>query len=232
MKKIKMLGRQFGQLLVIKDGESTANGELVYICKCECGQEIGVRGYSLRRGDTKSCGCLTSSKMVGRIFGKLTVVSASTKYHYKNKTKFWDCKCACGESTTVSATHLTTGHTRSCGCMKKRFGKDDYSAALKGIFFSYKNSAERRKLPFLLTFNFFSEEIFNNCYYCNSLPDTVKKRGKVTVKYNGLDRIDNLQGYTEDNVVPCCAYCNWIKRDFSADKFLTQVRKVYEHSCT
>lgn len=29
----------------------------------------------------------------------------------------WECRCDCGTLTTVSAVHLVTGHTKSCGCL-------------------------------------------------------------------------------------------------------------------
>ena len=31
----------------------------------------------------------------------------------------WLCACECGETTVVSARHLRTGHTRSCGCLRE-----------------------------------------------------------------------------------------------------------------
>lgn len=39
-------------------------------------------------------------------------------------------------------------------------------------------------------------------------------------KYNGLDRIDNSVGYTEDNCVPCCAVCNRAKNSMGYNEFI------------
>lgn len=57
-KKINMLGKRFGRLIVIKENSKGSNGGLRYWCKCDCGNEKEINGYSLRIGETQSCGCL------------------------------------------------------------------------------------------------------------------------------------------------------------------------------
>lgn len=52
----------------------------------------------------------------GQKFGFLTVLDRVKK---GDKGTFWACQCECGELTVVSASHLKTGHTISCGCMQK-----------------------------------------------------------------------------------------------------------------
>ena len=53
-KKIDLTGQRFGRLVVIGRSEEKRS---YWNCKCECGNEIIVRGDSLRSGHTKSCGC-------------------------------------------------------------------------------------------------------------------------------------------------------------------------------
>lgn len=36
----------------------------------------------------------------------------------KNETEIWECKCDCGNTTFVKKTFVTSGHTKSCGCLK------------------------------------------------------------------------------------------------------------------
>ena len=59
-----LVGQKFGLLTVIaKDKtEKTPNGstKVYWKCKCDCGNEIIVRGNSLQCGNTKSCGCIKS----------------------------------------------------------------------------------------------------------------------------------------------------------------------------
>lgn len=41
-----------------------------------------------------------------------------------------------------------------------------------------------------------------------------------------IDRKDNSQGYTQDNVVLCCFLANWMKLDFSIPDFKDLCRKI------
>lgn len=56
---IDLTGRIFGRLTVI--GKSAVQDRLrrpKWLCKCECGNSSDVMGEKLRKGRTKSCGCL------------------------------------------------------------------------------------------------------------------------------------------------------------------------------
>lgn len=57
---------------------------------------------------------LVESDYVGRIFGKLTVISFCERK--KNERQYAECLCECGNSKIVSIAHLMDGGTRSCGC--------------------------------------------------------------------------------------------------------------------
>lgn len=58
--KESMLGQKFGHLTVISQGVNVG-AELGWVCRCDCGNVTPpIRGYSLRCGNTRSCGCLKS----------------------------------------------------------------------------------------------------------------------------------------------------------------------------
>ena len=57
---INEVNNRYGKLLVIAYDGSRENGGAKWRCKCDCGNEIIVDGYSLRSGHTKSCGCIKS----------------------------------------------------------------------------------------------------------------------------------------------------------------------------
>ena len=59
MNTIKDLtGQKFNRLIATKLVGQDWNGCALWLCKCDCGKEITVLSNNLRRGNTKSCGCL------------------------------------------------------------------------------------------------------------------------------------------------------------------------------
>lgn len=57
-KKVDMIGRRFRRWTVVADaGKRTNSGAIVYLCKCDCGNEKIVSGTILRSGQSTSCGC-------------------------------------------------------------------------------------------------------------------------------------------------------------------------------
>lgn len=64
MSEIKnIVGQRFGRLIVIKDTGVRKNEEVAWLCRCDCGSLLYVRGYNLRSGQTRSCGCLLQEKI-------------------------------------------------------------------------------------------------------------------------------------------------------------------------
>lgn len=52
------IGKRYGKLVVIESDVSTIRGLAVWKCRCDCTNEVSVRGFDLRQGRRKSCGCL------------------------------------------------------------------------------------------------------------------------------------------------------------------------------
>lgn len=52
--------------------------------------------------------------MIGKRFGKLTVISAAGRS--PRRYILWKCRCDCGRETIVSSHNLRSGNTQSCGC--------------------------------------------------------------------------------------------------------------------
>ena len=51
-------GVKFGRLTAMYVSGKSKSRECIWHCLCDCGNEVDVRGSSLRDGKTKSCGCL------------------------------------------------------------------------------------------------------------------------------------------------------------------------------
>ncbi len=60
MRKILLSGQKFGRLLVLHEDESKAYKEPHWVCKCDCGNTKSLPSFRIRKGITKSCGCLAS----------------------------------------------------------------------------------------------------------------------------------------------------------------------------
>lgn len=62
MKLVDLTGMQFDALTVLQRAPNhiTPSGQqcTMWLCRCQCGKEIIVSSNNLRRGHTKSCGCL------------------------------------------------------------------------------------------------------------------------------------------------------------------------------
>lgn len=54
---VDLTGKRFGRLIAVEPS-GNKNGERLWRCICDCGNEKIARRSNLQRGDTKSCGCL------------------------------------------------------------------------------------------------------------------------------------------------------------------------------
>jgi hypothetical protein len=63
----RLEGERFGRLTVVKKvGKSVGCNGVQWLCRCDCGGEKVVGSVLLRRGKTKSCGCLKRGPMPWR----------------------------------------------------------------------------------------------------------------------------------------------------------------------
>lgn len=66
---IDLTGQRFGRLTVIERAENTRSyytTRPTWRCRCDCGNEAIVIGENLKRGGTRSCGCLRVEKLKER----------------------------------------------------------------------------------------------------------------------------------------------------------------------
>lgn len=90
----------------------------------------------------------------------------------------------------------------------------------------YKYRAKVRGIEFTIPDNICKEMFTKPCHYCGTRnngfdSDCTSELLKVTYgkeihsKLNGIDRLDNSLGYSENNTVTCCSVCNKIKGHMS-----------------
>lgn len=71
--------QKFGRLTVIERSGVDKSRSVIWLCKCDCGNYIKVKGTELRRGRTTSCGCYRVER----------VIEARTK-HGKTDTRLYN----------------------------------------------------------------------------------------------------------------------------------------------
>ena len=147
-----LTGRRFGKLVAMRPGPKTKSGRTTWVCRCDCGKEKEILAYSLKCGDTRSCGCehypcRPLHSLVGRRVGKLVVLEYLPGSRYK-------CLCDCGNVVEVKTDKLSHGLTRSCGCLRRETAakratkhggsKDALYAVLRGMHQRWTDGSQRQ----------------------------------------------------------------------------------------
>jgi 5-methylcytosine-specific restriction endonuclease McrA len=167
-------------------------------------------------------------RFVGERFGRLVLVE---QLSVGSKAR-WLCLCDCGKKVSVMRSNLVAGNTKSCGCFRREACRDREWAKDKRygpVRSYYKRNAALRNLAWLLTDEQFKALIEQNCYYCDTAPQPRMLSG-LERTYNGVDRKDNMLGYTTENSVPACSKCNNAKSTMTEHEFIEWARSVAEHT--
>lgn len=56
--RLNLEGNRYGKLVVLKDSLKRKSKRIIWLCKCDCGNEVEILSKYLLCGDTKSCGCM------------------------------------------------------------------------------------------------------------------------------------------------------------------------------
>jgi hypothetical protein len=237
-----LIGKSFGDLKVIRFLDATTKQKSrLWECKCICGNIIIKSSNSLKASDTKKhCGCKKAPPkklgpyidLIGKKFNRLVVIKCAG-FTRSNSMYRWLCQCDCGKKIIVRGAHLKNGNTKSCGCLKEEkaqeYDRTD-GVLLRRLFRLYLINANRRKISFNLSYKDFKKIVYSKCHYCKIIPSkkyTRKDRNYIKyILYNGVDRKDNIIGYTKKNSVPCCEICNRAKSTLPYKDFLTYINRI------
>lgn len=180
--------------------------------------------------------------LTGRVFGRLTVLAEVGKNH--NKKIMWLCRCECGVEKAVPGETLRAGSSNSCGCLRtemrrglgERIRKPDGVSGFNSLLNNYKHRSSKYGREWELSEDEFRHITSQNCFYCDREPSQISvpssilyEETRIACRYifNGIDRVDTSRGYTVDNVVPCCKFCNTAKSNLSLSDFYTLIEKIY-----
>jgi len=187
---------------------------------------------------------MRKENLVGQKFGRLLVVNELKPKTGKPKRPQWECECECG---TIIIVHrgcdLKSGNTNSCGCLKsdviselaskRNFDNRKYEpriATAKKVYDGDYNDGD-------LTFEKFLEISQQNCHYCNAPPSNIRKDKHKNSSnfyiensefiYSGLDRVNSEYSHMQFNIVPCCKWCNYAKRERTVEEFTIWAEALY-----
>ena len=107
--RINLEGKKFGKLVAISPTNKRVSGQIVWLCRCICGNSSEVPAGNLVHGKTKSCGCgkneirFSSSRVSKKCFdcGIVKTIDNFTldntradkhSYRCKDCTKLWSVK--------------------------------------------------------------------------------------------------------------------------------------------
>jgi hypothetical protein len=188
---------------------------------------------------------MKKENLLGQKFNRLLVLQEAPPIGQRKRIA-WRCQCDCGIYKIVISESLKNGDTKSCGCLNKEQNKK--SGKIMGEnntkYSPQESSARRVWKKRYQDGNILFEDFYRlsqlNCFYCDSPPNNIQNSAKMDKKasqfakdngdfiYNGLDRVDSSKTHSINNVVPCCKYCNWAKRERSIDDFYQWIEKVYQ----
>jgi len=217
---------------------------LAVIAKCDCGN-VSVYPFGLiKKGNTKSCGCLALEAKSKT--GKANIthgvnVGLKEKIEFRKDLKIrLEIEFGKKGINERLKNHLNEFFPEMITVYPKKNYKEynpvlteaierkqkdvlkDKKTDYEVLYNRYKQSANRRHLEFSISLEDYSSLIDMPCNYCGEKPR----------KYNGIDRIYNKIGYTKTNSVSCCSDCNFLKGRFSEENFLKICNKIVNYQNT
>ena len=183
--------------------------------------------------------------IAGQKFGRLIAMRPTKEI--SRGCVVWECHCECGNECLLDISRLTSGNTRSCGCLAKdhstklgkKYGKimgkgnakEAGVAGFNAVYKTYIRNAKQTNRDFALSKEEFKNIVIKNCHYCGIKPSNVIRRKSYNgdFTYSGIDRVDSSKGYTVDNCVPCCKLCNGAKSNLSMKEFSSWIYRISAH---
>lgn len=169
------------------------------------------------------------NNLTGKKYGRLLVISRAEN---KNGRVYWYCKCDCGRTAIVSAIKLTSGETKSCGCLRKENTSKMFSKhhlTKKNLHNAWLNMKNRCDNPKFIEYKYYGGkgitycdewktfDNFMNWAFNNGYSDKKDENGRNLLS---LDRIDTNGNYEPSN-------CKWSTRIEQARNKTNNVNYYY-----
>lgn len=177
--RLNLIGQKFNRWIVIAAAGIEKNGHhSLWLCRCECGNIKDIPCNDLKRGKTKSCGCLRDERssqrmkennprklleLTGQKFGQLSVIRQTGKDKHNNF--LWECRCECGNIKEVSGYRLVSG-MKSCGCVHTTHGHCSYKDGINRrtpIYHTWYSMKQRCLNPNKENYKYYGERGITVC---------------------------------------------------------------------
>lgn len=174
---------------------------------------------------------------IGKKYFKLSIINIE-KASPKNRSRsFAICLCDCGKEYKVRLDSVTSGKTKSCGCLSVRRESMDGSRnpAFKGMddipsswLKEYERNAKKRGIEWNLSIDdvvFVYKKQNKLCALSNTKLEFGRIRYRLETNAS-IDRIDNSKGYIKDNIQIVLKSLNIIRGSLSVNDFINLCRMV------
>ncbi len=146
---------------------------------------------------------------IGRRFGRLVVLSfiGLRQAGTKNRRRFWECLCDCGEIIERHTQCLTSGNTKSCGCLKRHQDKSRKRPIKHGMngtseYHCWQGMLARCHNTNHRVYHYYGARGILVCQrWQDSFQNFIDDLGRKPSPKHTLERIDNNLGYSPEN---CC----------------------------
>ena len=144
----------------------------------------------------------------GQKYGQLTVLKLDRTD--KHCHKYWRVRCDCGTTTVVRQNDLWSGHTSSCGCLRKEINKegryalkhgDNANGVVAKEYRAWQNLKQRCLDSNDISYDYYGGRGITVCKrWLHSYQNFLKDVGRAPGPEFSIDRINNNGNYTPRNV--------------------------------
>lgn len=153
--------------------------------------------------------------LVGDIYNRLTVFELAFKKYY---IKYWLCKCECGNMAVLNSYVLHSGHTRSCGCLRKELLTTHglHLHPIRGVYERAKSRCKNKTDPRWHRYGGRGIE-----FRLGTFEEFAKRMLPSWVKGLTLERNDNNGHYEYDNI-------RWATQKEQASNRSTNIKLTFQ----
>lgn len=138
--------------------------------------------------------------LTGKRYGRLVAVAPAAA---SGRLRKWDCQCDCGSAACVATNKLTSGHTRSCGCLvSEALAQTTHGMRHTRVYSIWKDMRKRCQNPKATHFENYGGRGIRVCAEWEDFHAFYADMGEPPSGAHTLDRMDSNGNYEKGN-------CRW-----------------------